>query len=83
MGYEAVRCASASWLWIARQGVGDDPVELRIAQAIAYRRRAQALVTGDVVGQVASQTLENIGVINDVAVAPLRAIALAATERSA
>jgi thiamine biosynthesis protein ThiI len=44
---------------------------LRIAQAIAYRRGAQALVTGDVVGQVASQTLENIGVINDVATLPV------------
>ena len=44
---------------------------MRIAQAIAYRRHAQALVTGDVVGQVASQTLENIGVINDVATLPV------------
>ena len=37
----------------------------------SYRRHAQALVTGDVVGQVASQTLENIGVINDVATLPV------------
>jgi thiamine biosynthesis protein ThiI len=36
---------------------------LRIADAIARARRAQALVTGEVVGQVASQTLENLAVI--------------------
>ena len=40
---------------------------MRIAQAIAYRRHAQALVTGDVVGQVASQTLENLTVIAEAA----------------
>ena len=33
---------------------------MRIAERIARARRAQALVTGDVVGQVASQTLENL-----------------------
>jgi thiamine biosynthesis protein ThiI len=33
---------------------------LRIAEAIAVREGAKALVTGDSVGQVASQTLENI-----------------------
>jgi len=36
---------------------------LRIAERIARARGAQALVTGDVVGQVASQTLENLGVL--------------------
>ena len=36
---------------------------LRIAERIARARRAQALVTGEVVGQVASQTLENLSVI--------------------
>ncbi|MDP1571384.1 MAG: tRNA uracil 4-sulfurtransferase ThiI [Vicinamibacterales bacterium] len=36
---------------------------LRIAEAIAHRTRAHALVTGEVVGQVASQTLENMTVI--------------------
>lgn len=36
---------------------------LRIAERIARRVRAQALITGDVVGQVASQTLENIAVV--------------------
>ena len=44
---------------------------VRIAEAIARRNRAQALVTGDVVGQVASQTLENMAAINDVARMPI------------
>ena len=44
---------------------------LRIAEKIARVRGAQALVTGDVVGQVASQTLENLQVIGSVATLPL------------
>ncbi len=44
---------------------------LRIAGTIATMRRAQALVTGDVVGQVASQTLENLAVVEAVATLPL------------
>ena len=44
---------------------------LRIAERIARMRRAQALVTGDVVGQVASQTLENLAVVGSVATLPL------------
>jgi thiamine biosynthesis protein ThiI len=44
---------------------------LRIAERVARMRRAQALVTGDVVGQVASQTLENLAVIGSVATLPL------------
>ena len=36
----------------------------RIAERIARAVRAQALVTGEVVGQVASQTLENLAVIS-------------------
>ena len=36
---------------------------MRIAERIARARGAQALVTGDVVGQVASQTLENLAVV--------------------
>jgi thiamine biosynthesis protein ThiI len=44
---------------------------LRIAERIARLRRAQALVTGDVVGQVASQTLENLAVVGQVATLPL------------
>ncbi|HEX7282365.1 MAG TPA: tRNA uracil 4-sulfurtransferase ThiI [Vicinamibacterales bacterium] len=37
---------------------------LRIAQRIAREVRARALVTGDVIGQVASQTLDNMTVID-------------------
>jgi tRNA uracil 4-sulfurtransferase len=44
---------------------------LRIAERIAKIRHAQALVTGDVVGQVASQTLENLAVVGKVATIPL------------
>jgi thiamine biosynthesis protein ThiI len=44
---------------------------LRIAETIGRARGAQALVTGDVVGQVASQTLENLQVIGSVATLPL------------
>src|SRR6202048_3948568 len=36
---------------------------LRIAERIARQWRARALVTGEVVGQVASQTLENLTTI--------------------
>lgn len=36
---------------------------LRIAEGLARRWRARALVTGEVIGQVASQTLENLTVI--------------------
>jgi thiamine biosynthesis protein ThiI len=44
---------------------------LRIAEKIARLRHAQALVTGDVVGQVASQTLENLAVVGNVATLPI------------
>ncbi len=44
---------------------------MRIAEAIARRNRAQALVTGEVVGQVASQTLENMAAINRVVEMPV------------
>jgi tRNA uracil 4-sulfurtransferase len=37
---------------------------LRLAERIAQRERARVLVTGDSVGQVASQTIENIDVIS-------------------
>jgi thiamine biosynthesis protein ThiI len=37
---------------------------LRLAQEIAQREKARVLVTGDSVGQVASQTIENIDVIS-------------------
>ena len=38
---------------------------LRIAQRIAERVHAHALITGDVIGQVASQTIENMQAIDD------------------
>jgi thiamine biosynthesis protein ThiI len=44
---------------------------MRIAERIARARGAQALVTGEVVGQVASQTLENLAVIGNVAALPI------------
>jgi thiamine biosynthesis protein ThiI len=44
---------------------------LRIAERVARLRHCQALVTGDVVGQVASQTLENMAVIGHVATLPI------------
>ena len=44
---------------------------LRIAERIGKLRQAQALVTGDAVGQVASQTLENLAVVGSVATLPL------------
>jgi thiamine biosynthesis protein ThiI len=44
---------------------------MRIAERIARQHRAYALVTGEVVGQVASQTLENLANINDVVSMPV------------
>ncbi len=44
---------------------------MRIAEQIARHGRAQALVTGEVVGQVASQTLENLTLINSVVSMPV------------
>jgi tRNA uracil 4-sulfurtransferase len=44
---------------------------MRIAERIANQHRAGALVTGEVVGQVASQTIENLTAINDVATLPV------------
>jgi len=44
---------------------------LRIAQAIAYNTHAGALVTGEVIGQVASQTLENMATIGSVSTLPV------------
>jgi thiamine biosynthesis protein ThiI len=43
----------------------------RIAEAIARNAHAQALVTGEVIGQVASQTLENMTTIGAVATLPV------------
>jgi tRNA uracil 4-sulfurtransferase len=44
---------------------------MRIAEAIGRRHGAGALVTGEVIGQVASQTLENLSVIDEVATMPV------------
>jgi thiamine biosynthesis protein ThiI len=44
---------------------------VRIAEAVARREKAEALVTGDAVGQVASQTLRNIRAINNAATYPI------------
>lgn len=43
----------------------------RIAEAVAKTENAKALVTGEAVGQVASQTLENIAAINDAITIPV------------
>lgn len=43
----------------------------RIAERIARKTKAKALVTGESLGQVASQTLENLGVIADVVDMPV------------
>jgi tRNA uracil 4-sulfurtransferase len=44
---------------------------MRIAERIGRGHGSQALVTGDVVGQVASQTLENLAVVGSVATLPI------------
>jgi thiamine biosynthesis protein ThiI len=44
---------------------------LRIAQGIAEKSHAGALVTGEVIGQVASQTLENMATIGSVSRLPV------------
>ena len=44
---------------------------VRIAQALTGIAHAQALVTGEVIGQVASQTLENMATIGSVATMPV------------
>lgn len=44
---------------------------MRIAERLAAVSRAGALVTGESVGQVASQTIENLAVINDVVTLPV------------
>ncbi|HEY7168402.1 MAG TPA: tRNA uracil 4-sulfurtransferase ThiI [Candidatus Binatia bacterium] len=44
---------------------------LRIAEAIARNEKGKALVTGESLGQVASQTLENMSVIQQAALLPV------------
>jgi thiamine biosynthesis protein ThiI len=44
---------------------------VRIAEALAARKKAKALVTGESLGQVASQTLDNMSVIDEAARGPI------------
>jgi len=44
---------------------------VRVATALARREDAKALVTGDSLGQVSSQTLHNLGVVEEVSSLPL------------
>ena len=44
---------------------------MRIAGVVAKKESAKALVTGDSLGQVASQTLDNIACVDDVATIPV------------
>jgi thiamine biosynthesis protein ThiI len=44
---------------------------MRVASRIALGERAKALITGENLGQVASQTLENLAVIEDAATLPV------------
>ncbi len=44
---------------------------VRIAERLAQRSGARALVTGDSVGQVASQTIDNLAVVGGVATLPI------------
>jgi tRNA uracil 4-sulfurtransferase len=44
---------------------------LRIGQGIAREEKAKALVTGESLGQVASQTLENMAVIQQASTLPI------------
>ncbi len=44
---------------------------LRLADQVAWRRKARALVTGESLGQVASQTLENLSVISQASKRPV------------
>jgi thiamine biosynthesis protein ThiI len=44
---------------------------IRVGERIARSERAKALVTGESLGQVASQTLDNIRVVDDAATLPV------------
>lgn len=44
---------------------------IRIAEELAVKRKCKALITGECIGQVASQTLESIQVISSVATLPI------------
>lgn len=59
------RCYSSYSITIMRR------IMLRIAEALAKKHRTLALVTGESLGQVASQTLESMHVINEVTNYPI------------
>ncbi|MCL5010845.1 MAG: tRNA 4-thiouridine(8) synthase ThiI [Patescibacteria group bacterium] len=44
---------------------------LRIAEAVAKKEKAKAIITGDSLGQVASQTLDNMAVISNAVAMPI------------
>ena len=46
-------------------------IMLRIANKIAQNERAKAIITGEAVGQVASQTVENLGAVDSVSELPV------------
>ena len=53
------------WLLLYRRAM------VRIAQKLAQKEKALALVTGESLGQVASQTLENLAVIGEISKIPI------------
>ena len=44
---------------------------MRIAQAIAEKEKCQALITGESIGQVASQTVQSLAATNEVCTMPV------------
>ena len=46
-------------------------IMLRIANKIALNERAKAIITGEALGQVASQTVENLGAVDSVSELPV------------
>ena len=46
-------------------------IMLRIANRIAINERAKAIITGEALGQVASQTVENLGAVDSVSELPV------------
>ncbi|MFZ7101927.1 MAG: tRNA uracil 4-sulfurtransferase ThiI [Peptococcaceae bacterium] len=61
----SAKCYESLWITIMRRFM------LRISQKIAENRRAKALVTGESLGQVASQTIESMYTINHVTNMPV------------
>jgi thiamine biosynthesis protein ThiI len=61
----AIKCPSSLRIILYRR------MMIRLAEALAQKEKCLALVTGDSLGQVASQTLENILAVNAVATLPI------------